>query len=168
MEQDELKALADNLVKDSKLLKDMPVSYSFHHKNVTALIGQENMLNTVVDNIMLQIMAYHGYEELKIVVFTTEENAGDWEYLKILPHCFSDDKSIRFFATNEDEANVVSDYLMSQFVSRVNEHQGMLEKEEGEENKTQEESMKTWSDFFQELEKKEYLQMIFQLFVNLA
>ena len=141
METDELKALADNLVKESKILKDMPVSYSFFHKNSTALIGQENLLNTVVDNIFLQLIAYHGYDELKIVVLTNKENANDWEYLKYLPHCFSDDKSIRFFATDEDEANTISDYLMTEYVSRINEQKGLLEKEEGKEDEKSEENV---------------------------
>ena len=41
--------------------------------------------------------------DLKLVLMTKEENVSRWEFMKYLPHIFSEDKSIRFFGTNEKE-----------------------------------------------------------------
>ena len=56
-------------------------------------------------------MAYHSYDNLKFVIFTNSSNAHRWNYLKETPYCFSDDKSIRFFATSSEEMQEVSNYL---------------------------------------------------------
>ena len=53
-----------------------------------------------VDGLILQIMTFHSYEDVKIVLFTNEKNAPYWEALKVAPHTWSNDKSARFFATN--------------------------------------------------------------------
>ena len=55
---------------------------------------------------------------MNIVVFTNDKNAQIWDYLKILPHCWSDDHSIRYFAQNLDEAKELSLSLETELQSR--------------------------------------------------
>ena len=69
---------------------------------------------------MSQLIAYYSGIDLKIVIFTDEENAKEWEYLKYLPHLKSNDSDVRFFATNEDEMKQVSSYLENVFTDRNN------------------------------------------------
>ena len=64
------------------------------------------------------MLAYHSYEDLKIVVFTNEKNAPYWEALKVAPHTWSNDKQIRYFATNLDEAKEISLYLEQEIQQR--------------------------------------------------
>ena len=56
---------------------------------------------------------------MKIVIFTDEENEYQWKFLKMAPHLFSDDKKIRFFATNSDDHKEISYYLDRILVSRI-------------------------------------------------
>lgn len=136
MEEDDMKNLASTVVNHSKVLKEVPISYSFNNVNVTAVVGQGNLLNTMINNIMLQLITYYGYDELKIVTFTNTENVDSWEYLKFIPHAFNDEKTLRFFATNEDEATILNDYLMQEFIKRANAEQAALEKEDKEKDST--------------------------------
>ncbi len=144
LEEDELKDAASKTVNRSKVLKDMPVGYSFFNKNVTAIIGQENCLSPLVRNIFLQLMAYHSYDEVKFVVFTNSQNEENWSFLKLLPHTFSDEKDIRFFATTQDERDTISEYLSQIYIDRANE-QVTIEKEEDENEK---ESDETYSPYY--------------------
>ena len=115
----------DNLLKEvyklgaeSRTLENVPISLSFVANRITAIIGMAANKQQFIEGLVLQMMAYHSYEDLKIVLFTNEKNESNWEYLKVLPHCWSDDKSIRYFATNLDEAKEVSLALEQEIQAR--------------------------------------------------
>ena len=119
IEKDELKDEAEQMVEAAKVLHDVPISYSFFKKQATAIMGQEYMVTPFVDNILLQLITFHSYDELKIVIFTNENNKARWNMYKNLPHLFSDDKSVRFFASTNDECRDLSDYLEQEFIKRI-------------------------------------------------
>ena len=115
----------DNLLKEvyklgaeSRTLENVPISLSFVANRITAIIGMAANKQQFIEGLLLQMMAYHSYEDLKIVLYTNEKNASNWEYLKVLPHCWSDDKSIRYFATNLDEAKEISLALEQEIQAR--------------------------------------------------
>lgn len=93
---------------ESRMLENVPVTLNFIEKNITAIIGTAENKQQFLEGLLLQVIAYHSYEDLKIVVLTNEQNSSKWDYLKIAPHNWSDDKSVRYFATNIDEAKEIS------------------------------------------------------------
>ena len=118
LESDNLLEEVYKLGAESRMLEDVPISLSFVTNNITAIIGTSGNKNQFIQGLILQMMAYHSYEDLKIVVFTNDKNAQIWDYLKILPHCWSDDHSIRYFAQNLDEAKELSLSLETELQSR--------------------------------------------------
>lgn len=102
----------------SKLLENVPVTINFIEKNITAIIGTGSNKKHFLDGLLLQILTYHSYEDLKIVVLTNEQNKDNWEYLKISPHNWNDNKTFRYFATNLDEAKEISLELEKEMQSR--------------------------------------------------
>ncbi len=115
----------DNLLKEvyklgaeSHTLENVPISLSFIANRITAIIGMASMKQQFIEGLILQMMAYHSYEDLKIVLLTNEKNESTWDYLKVLPHCWSNDKSVRYFATNIDEAKEISLVLEQEIQAR--------------------------------------------------
>ncbi|MBQ6135641.1 MAG: type VII secretion protein EssC [Bacilli bacterium] len=102
----------------SKTLENVPIALNFVQKNIVAVIGTVINKNQIMDGLLLQVLAYHSYEDLKIVVFTNEQNAANWEYLKIAPHNWNDERTMRYFATNLDEAKEVSLELEKEMQAR--------------------------------------------------
>lgn len=102
----------------SRTLENVPVSLSFVRNNNTAIIGNTSNKNLFIQGLILQMVAYHSYEDLKIVVMTSETNASNWDYMKILPHCWSNNRSIRYFASNLDEAKEISLALEQELQTR--------------------------------------------------
>ena len=102
----------------SRVLESVPVSLNFIEKNIVAIIGVANNKKGFIEGLMLQILAFHSYEDLKIVILTNEQNASDWEYLRIAPHNWSNNKEVRYFATNLDEAKAVSLELEKEIQAR--------------------------------------------------
>ncbi len=108
LEDDNLLQEVYKLGEESRTLENVPIAISFVKNNISAIIGTGSNKQGFIEGLMLQIMTYHSYEDLKIVVLTNETNKSIWEYMKIAPHTWSNDKSIRYFATNLDEAKEIS------------------------------------------------------------
>lgn len=118
LETEELLKEVYKLGKESRMLENVPVSLSFVHNHISAIIGTSANKRAFVDGLILQILAYHSFEDLKVVVFTNEKNAPYWEYLKVAPHIWSNNKAIRYFATNIDEAKEISLVLEKELQAR--------------------------------------------------
>ena len=115
----------DNLLKEvyklgaeSHTLENVPISLSFVRNRVTAIIGMATIKQSFIEGLILQMIAYHSYEDLKIVLLTNEKNESTWDYLKVLPHCWSNDRQTRYFATNLDEAKEISLVLEQEIQAR--------------------------------------------------
>ena len=118
MDEDELKNLVEGLVRGYKDIEKVPLGFSLAQNRLTALCGMYPKYIKFMDNIFLQLMAYHSYDNLKFVVLTNKDNMERWNYIKETPYCFSDDKGIRFFATTVEEMQEVSNYLEKVFDGR--------------------------------------------------
>ena len=118
LEDDNLLQEVYKLGAESRTLENVPISISFIRNNISAIIGTATNKKQFLEGLVLQMLTYHSYEDLKIVVLTNEQNASNWEYLKIAPHCWSNDKQTRYFATNLDEAKEISLILEQEFQAR--------------------------------------------------
>ena len=120
IDENDLKKQADNLVEEYQYIDDVPVSYSFYENKITAIMSTGNKNYYFMNNVLLQLLTFYSYEDLKIVVFTKEEKKEQWSYLKYLNHTFSNDKSIRFFACNNEEEKSLAEYLSLEVNKRLN------------------------------------------------
>ena len=118
LEDDNLLQEVYKLGAESRVLENVPISLSFIKNRVTAIIGMATMKQQFIEGLLLQMMAYHSYEDLKIILFTNEKNESNWDYLKVLPHCWSNDRETRYFATNLDEAKEISLVLEQEMQAR--------------------------------------------------
>ena len=118
LEDDNLLQEVYKLGAESRVLENVPISLSFIKNRVTAIIGMATMKQQFIEGLILQMIAYHSYEDLKIILLTNEKNASSWDYLKVLPHCWSNDKQTRYFATNLDEAKEISLVLEQEIQAR--------------------------------------------------
>ena len=121
----------DNLLDNVLQLKDrytslnnVPVTIDFIKNKIMAVVCNCPFEQDFLNGLLLQLMTFHSPNDLKIVFLTDKENENKWEYLKVLPHLFSDDKSIRFFATNNEEAKTVLQYLETEFNERLQKISG--------------------------------------------
>ena len=119
IEQDDLKQMAENLINKYKYIENSPLEYSFYENFLTAIMGVEKKCYGFVDNILIQLMTFYCYDELKIVVFTDEDHASKWDYLKYSNYCFNTDKSFRYFASNIEEARNLSSYLIQELNYKI-------------------------------------------------
>ena len=134
IERDPLIDEAGKMVEEAKMLRNVPIGYSFFDKKATALMGDMDKVRVFTNNMLLQLMSFHSYDELKIVVFTNDENKKEWDSIRTLPHLFSNDKSIRFFGSNEDDQKEISNFLEQEFINRATNQQNVAIENENETN----------------------------------
>ena len=119
--EDELKKRTNEMLEQFKYIENVPVSYSFYDNIVTAIMGANKVKNiNFLNNILVQLLSFYSYEDLKIVVFTNENNKKNWEYIKYLNHNFNNEKNFRFFASNVDTTKSLAEYLNDE-VNKRNE-----------------------------------------------
>ncbi len=100
---DNLLELAYELGRKDRILTDVPITYSFYDNKTTGIVGDSIVTKEFIDRVVLQMMANYSYDELKIVTFTNVDNEHDWDYIKTLPHSWTNDKNMRFFGSSNDD-----------------------------------------------------------------
>lgn len=110
-DEDNLMGYLRELERETEVIENVPVSYSFVEKYVTAIIGSRHVTNPFFRGLLLQMFAYHSYDDLKLVVFTNSKNEKFWEDVKDCPYFWDDQRTMRFFGTNTDEISQISSYL---------------------------------------------------------
>ena len=118
MVEDNLKEMVVKLGQEPKLLNNVPEILSLRDIFISGIIGGHEKYE-YIRRLMIQILALHSYDDLKIIILTDEEKEYHWKSFKQAPHCFSNDKNLRFFATNNDEYKEVCYYLDKIFDYRV-------------------------------------------------
>ena len=125
LNEDTLLKKMDEVNNYRTLLDNVPITFSFKQNYISALIGENKLQKKIMDNIILELMAYHGYESLKIVVFTSRDKKNYWDKYKTLPHMWTNGKNMRYFASNEEEYKEVSynlDKIYNERLEKINEN----------------------------------------------
>ena len=111
MVEDDLLDLARKLGEEPKLIQNVSIPLSIYENNILGIVGNKYQTSSYMSQLFLQIMAFHSYDDLKIVMLTNKDKEHNWEFVKILPHNFSSDKTIRFFGENNDDYKEIFYYL---------------------------------------------------------
>ena len=115
----ELRKLADELADEYKYIEDVPIGYSLHENKITAVMGNYEKGYNFINNIILQLLTFYSYEDLKLVVFTSKNNEVYWDYIKYLNHNFNNERDFRFFSSNTESSKVVCNYLSNELNYRL-------------------------------------------------
>ena len=146
VEQDELLHKVLNLSKAHLSLEDAPISYSFTDNKITSMILNMQDPYKYINDLMIQVIGLHSPIDLKIAVFTNKANESKWDFVKYLPHNWSNDKTIRYFATDINEAKDVSNSLSEKLNERVSNDKEADEKAEGD--ATYQEQYKNYNTYY--------------------
>lgn len=120
MDDDNLIEILNTVANKSKILQDAPIVMSLVEKNISALIVQDDeKMQKFMRNLIMQLIAFHSYEDLKLVFLLKEDHENEWDYIKMLPHVWNNTKQIRFFANDYDDMKEISRYLEEDLQHRL-------------------------------------------------
>lgn len=118
MEDDTLQDAMLSLGTESKQLTNVPISISLVDNMIVGLYGGMNAVRNMVKSLVLQIVALHSYDEVKLLLITDSSDQDEWEFVRPIPHFWSDDKSIRFFSSTADEVKELSAFMEKSIIGR--------------------------------------------------
>lgn len=133
MDEDDLLEKAKDTIERASVLVNVPIAYSFKDNKVSAILGIKNKKISFLKNLLFQLVTFHGYDDLKLVFMLDENSSGNWTDFKDIPHVFSNDYSVRFFADNFEEMKTLDMFLQKIFVERATDekNRAMVETEDG-------------------------------------
>ena len=113
MDDDKLVGILNQLVNKSKLLDNVPITFSFLDNKISAIVDENDIIkkNNYFHYLLMQLIAFHSYDELKIVWFLDEHTDIDVNCVKMLPHVWNNSRTFRFIADNTDDMKEISLYL---------------------------------------------------------
>lgn len=119
IEEDNLFQSVYDLVKEKETIHNVPITFSLTENTNFAFTFYYGVNYTYINGLVAQITSLHSASDVKIVILTDKENKQKWDYMKFMPHIWSDDKKTRFFATNQKELQSVANYLDEEYKKRL-------------------------------------------------
>ena len=116
------------LCEKEKRLHNIPITYSLFDHPVSGVIGDRNQVRELAKSWMIQLAALYSYDEVKFIVLYDREDA-EFDFVKWLPHVWSNDRKYRFLVTSPAEAADLSAYFDPLLETREKMNDTELEKE---------------------------------------
>ena len=117
METDILQDDLKKVLTENRTINNVPIPLSLTDKNISAIFGMKNVREEFIKGLILQLMTFHSYDEVKLVFLLNDESSY-LDFAKVLPHTWSSGKEMRFFAKNYDDMKQISAYLETVYASR--------------------------------------------------
>ena len=105
--EDELHNLPAELSKKYSILNNVPLTLDIHNNHTIGIIGSEKNICTILNETILNIISLHSYDEVKLVLISSPKQEYGFHDFKNVPHIWSNDKKVRFYATNSDEVHFI-------------------------------------------------------------
>lgn len=107
LDDDNLQEELYTLCEKEKPLHNIPITYSLFENPISGVIGERRRVVDFAKGLIIQLAALYSYDEVKFV-FVYDKEEAEFEFVKWLPHVWSDDNKFRFIATNPNEVKEVS------------------------------------------------------------
>lgn len=106
--QDDLEALS----KEPKMLKQVPITYSLLRNSVSGVIGENTeLVEQFIKGLIVRITATHSYDEVKLIIIADKDNTEKWKCTKWLPHIWNNNKTMRYYVDNENDAKELFSFI---------------------------------------------------------
>ena len=120
MIEDTLEEEYSKIFENTTIIEDAPVVTSFTKNTVSAIVSEDyEIIRKLMRSIILQLVTFQSYDELKLVFLLNKGRSKEWEFVKLLPHVWDDSKQVRFFADDYSDMNEISNYLLEELKNRT-------------------------------------------------
>jgi len=110
LEPDPLIQAAEEVAAEFAEVPQAPVTLPLRQVGIAGLSGPRPAVLNAARALALQIAAHHAPRDVKIVAIYPASEAEEWEWLRWLPHTWSDDRNHRFLAHGDAAHNLLTDF----------------------------------------------------------
>ena len=121
MDEDNLKNILHSVTNVSRKIPNSPIGVSLYDNKVIGIISKngDEQTREFMRNIILQLMTFQSYNDLKLVFYLDKDEYNSWDFVKMLPYLWNDEKNIRFFSDNAKDRKELDNYLMEIYTERA-------------------------------------------------
>lgn len=112
VDDDVMRQEAERFQEEKQVLSGVPITYSLLEHRVSGVVGEGQMVHGIFHHMIIQLAAYHGYDEVKLVFLCDESRLGEFGYVRFLPHIWDNDFRKRFLASTPKEVQNLSAYFL--------------------------------------------------------
>lgn len=127
--EDDLKERLYRICEKEKYIRDVPITISIFDNYITGIIGKKETTDTLVKNLITQIVTFYSYEEVKLI-FLYDQNDAQFDFVKWLPHVFDNSLRNRFIAKNKAEMKELLIYFENVITFRQKLNENDLDEEQ--------------------------------------
>ncbi len=107
VDEDDLREAVNNQARAPRILKDVPIALPLIEKHIVGIIGDAERTMAFGRGIVVQLATLCSYEDVKVVVLCDEVQRDSWSFASHVPHCFTDDRRMRFFGVGLEETGEI-------------------------------------------------------------
>ena len=108
MEQDNLTEEMYKFGEQKRWLENVPVCLPLVERYISGIYGSKSIILAYAKILILQLIALHSYDEVKLVLVYDESDAEELTFTHFLPHVMNNERTVRYIATNSGEAKELS------------------------------------------------------------
>lgn len=120
MYNDELENRGEELGKGNQIIEGAPILCDLFNDLSIGVIGERRRAVSAARNMIVQIATTHSYKDVKFVTLFSKKEAKEWEFIKWLPHSFSDNREIRYMANDVFAAASLDKIIDEELKNRKN------------------------------------------------
>lgn len=111
MEPDFLQQEMYELAEKPSVLNNVPITISLLEHWVFGVVGNPQSTLQMIVQMISYVAITHAYDEVKMIVVASEELKEKLSFVKYLNHFWDDEHTIRFFATDSTDVQIITKYL---------------------------------------------------------
>lgn len=119
IEEDNLKDAMYRICEQPHTLKNVPIVISLFDEYCSGIIGEKNSIRNLAIQIIIQIISSYSYEDVKLVFLLEEDDKQLYDFVKWLPHTWTDDRELRMIAANLEDLKHVAAVMGKEIESRL-------------------------------------------------
>lgn len=113
VEEDELRKAVIAFKEKERVIEDAPFMLPLKETGVLGVYAAHDIRIRYVRSLIMQLCAQHSYQELKLAVIHNENESAEWEWVRWLPHIWSENRELRAIGTNDNDFRQISSYIDS-------------------------------------------------------
>lgn len=118
LETDPLLMEPQRLALEFEKIQEVPVSVNLIKSEICGIAGEYEKTSELVKLMLLQLITHHGYDDVRIVILSSEEGLEKWNWLRFMPHIWDDGFNIRFLLCGKAIAHQTLSALYGAFKER--------------------------------------------------
>lgn len=111
VEQDNLAEAMYQFGERKRWLNNVPICLPLAERFISGIYADKSIGFPYAKSLILQTVALHSYDEVKIALIYDESDADQFSFARWLPHTMNNEKTVRYIASNSEEAKKLSSSL---------------------------------------------------------